>query len=240
MVLEISSLIQVDLRLAWPNEASNFTPWLANNLDRLSATIGVDLVLEDTEVTVGRFSADIIAIDTLTSERVLIENQLEQADHAHLGQILTYLAGLEARTIIWIAKAFRDEHLSAVRWLNLNTADDFSFFAIELSAVRIGDSAIAPLLSVVEKPNNWDRQLHMAAPNLQKEKASELAKEYWEHAFSSRPELKGIGRSGPGGSNVWVEIPGSNFILSLAYGVRSVGWFIRGETGVLDAELSVA
>lgn len=238
MNIEVGSLTPVDLRLAWAHEANDFTPWLAGNLDRLRAVIGVDLVLEDTEVTVGPFSADILATDVLTNERVLIENQLEQADHAHLGQVLTYLAGLDARTIIWIARAFRDEHLSAVRWLNNNTIDGFSFFAVEVSAVRIGDSPVAPLFSVVEKPNNWDRELHQAAPGTQEEKPSRLAKEYWERAFTTYPELAGVGRAGPGGSNVWIEIPGTNFILSLAYSVASVGWFVRGGTGVPDSDVA--
>lgn len=238
MTTEIGSLVPVDLRLAWAHEANDFTPWLAGNLDRLRAAIGIDLVLEDTEVNVGPFSADILATDALTKERVLIENQLEQADHAHLGQILTYLAGLDARSIIWIAKAFRDEHLSAVRWLNSNTIDGFSFFAVEVSAVRIGDSPVAPLFSVVEKPNNWDRQLHQAAPGMQEEKPSCLAKEYWEKALLSYPELHGVGRAGPGGSNVWIEIPATDFILSLAYSVASVGWFVRGGTGIPDSDVA--
>jgi hypothetical protein len=238
MSIEIGSLIPVDLRLAWAHEAIDFTPWLASNLDRLRAAVGIDLVLEGTEVTVGPFSADILATDALTNERVLIENQLEQADHAHLGQILTYLAGLDARSVIWIAKAFRDEHLSAVRWLNNNTMDDFSFFAVEVSAVRIGDSPVAPLFSVVEKPNDWDRQLHQAAPGIQEDKPSRLAKEYWEKAFLAYPELQGVGRAGPGGSNVWIEIPNTHFILSLAYSVSSVGWFVRGGTGVPDSDVA--
>lgn len=238
MSSEIGSLIPVDLRLAWAHEANDFTPWLASNLDRLRAAVGIDLVLEGTEVTVGPFSADILATDALTNERVLIENQLEQADHAHLGQILTYLAGLDARSVIWIAKAFRDEHLSAVRWLNNNTMDDFSFFAVEVSAVRIGDSPVAPLFSVVEKPNDWDRQLHQAAPGIQEDKPSRLAKEYWEKAFLAYPELQGVGRAGPGGSNVWIEIPNTHFILSLAYSVSSVGWFVRGGTGVPDSDVA--
>jgi|688.fasta_scaffold212024_1 hypothetical protein len=240
MGIEIGSLIPVDLRLAWAHEANDFTPWLAGNLDRLRTAIGIDLVLEDTEVTVGPFSADILATDALTNERVLIENQLEQADHAHLGQILTYLAGLEARSIIWIARTFRDEHLSAIRWLNNNTIDDFSFFAVEVSAVRIGDSAVAPLFSVVEKPNNWERQIHQAAPGTHEEKPSSLAKEYWEKAFLACPELQGVGRAGPGGSNVWIEIPETNFILSLAYSITSVGWFVRGGVGVPDSDVAAA
>lgn len=238
MSIEIGSLIPIDLRLAWAHEANDFTPWLASNLDRLRAAVGIDLVLEGTEVTVGPFSADILATDALTNERVLIENQLEQADHAHLGQILTYLAGLDARSVIWIAKAFRDEHLSAVRWLNNNTMDDFSFFAVEVSAVRIGDSPVAPLFSVVEKPNDWDRQLHQAAPGIQEDKPSRLAKEYWEKAFLAYPVLQGVGRAGPGGSNVWIEIPNTHFILSLAYSVSSVGWFVRGGTGVPDSDVA--
>lgn len=88
---------------------------------------------------------------------IVIENQLEQSDHTHLGQILTYLAGLKAKTVIWIAPEFRTPHLSAIRWLNERTIEGFSFFAIRVRVVRIGDSPVAPIFEVVEQPNDWDR-----------------------------------------------------------------------------------
>ena len=93
---------------------------------------------------------------------ILIENQLEQTDHTHLGQIMTYLAGLDAKTVVWIAPSFREPHLSAIRWLNEHTADGFSFFALKARVVRIGDSPFAPMFEVVEQPNLWDRQIEAA------------------------------------------------------------------------------
>ncbi len=110
-------------------------------------------------MSVGSFSADLLARNPLDGSLVLIENQLEQTDHNHLGQILTYLAGLEAQVIVWIASDFRDPHLSAIHWLNDHTVDPFAFFAVQVKAVRIGDSPIAPLFEVVAKPNGWDRKL---------------------------------------------------------------------------------
>ncbi len=38
--MEFGELIDVDLREAWPHEANDFTPWLAENLHRLSQAIG--------------------------------------------------------------------------------------------------------------------------------------------------------------------------------------------------------
>ncbi len=238
MTLDLGRLQPVELRSAWIHEANDYTPWLASNLDRLSDIIGITLKLEGTEVSVGPFSADILALDVLTNTRVLIENQLEQADHVHLGQILTYIAGLEANTVVWTAKAFRDEHRSAIQWLNLHTTDDFSFFAVEVSAVRIGDSPIAPLFRVVEQPNNWDRQIQRTAPTDRTDKPPQLAREFWDSTIQAHPELSGVGKAGPGGSNVWIEIPGTDLIISLAFGVGAVGWFIRGRVGIPASEVA--
>ena len=102
---EFGRLEPVDLRTAWRHEALNFTPWLAENLDRLSQAVGIEMSLEDTEVQIDRFSADILARNAQDDSLVLIENQLEWSDHTHLGQILTYLAGLQAQSVIWVASA---------------------------------------------------------------------------------------------------------------------------------------
>lgn len=157
--IRFGRLVDLPLREAWKHEAQQFTPWLADNIDHLSDAIGMPLELTGTEVAVETFSADILARNPMDDSIVLIENQLETTDHTHLGQIMTYLAGLEAQTVVWIAPAFREPHLSAIRWLNEHTADGFSFFAVKARVVRIGDSPYAPIFEVVEKPDNWMRKL---------------------------------------------------------------------------------
>jgi hypothetical protein len=147
--IRFDRLVDLPLREAWKHEAHEFTPWLAQNIDHLSEAIGVPLELTGTEVAVETFSADILARNPMNDSIVLIENQLEMTDHTHLGQIMTYVAGLEAQTVIWIAPSFREPHLSAIRWLNEHTADGFAFFAIKARVVRIGDSPFAPIFEVV-------------------------------------------------------------------------------------------
>src|SRR5215471_21796363 len=94
----LGRLERVDPRTAWLTEAGHFTPWLAQpeNLQLLGDTIGVELELEAQEKNVGPFRADILCKDTVTGSWVLIENQLERTDHTHLGQLITYAAGLKA------------------------------------------------------------------------------------------------------------------------------------------------
>lgn len=111
----LGSLVEVNLRKAWNHEAHSFTPWLAAHLDELAAKIGIPLELEGQEVAVETFSADILARNAQDGSLVLIENQLEGSDHIHLGQIMTYLAGLNAHTVVWIAATFREPHLSVLK-----------------------------------------------------------------------------------------------------------------------------
>ena len=159
MLKELSRLEAVDIREVWPDEAQDFTPWLAEeeNLDILGETLGIELEFEAQEKDVGDFRADILCRDTLNNSRVLIENQLERTDHTHLGQILTYAAGLEIHTVIWIAKEFREEHRAALDRLNEVTTENFQCFGIEVKMWQIGDSARAPQFDVVSKPNDWNR-----------------------------------------------------------------------------------
>ncbi len=139
--MEFGRLERVELRQVWPHEATAFTPWLAQpeNLKLLGDKIGIDLELEAQEANVGPFRADILCKDTLTNQWVLIENQLERTDHTHLGQLLTYAAGLKAVTIVWIANRFTSEHRAALDWLNEITDSGFNFFGLEVELWRIGD-----------------------------------------------------------------------------------------------------
>ena len=148
-----------DLRQIWKSEAQDFTPWLAEeqNLELLGDVIGLDLELEATEKEVGPFRADILCKETGTDHWVLVENQIERTDHTHLGQILTYAAGLNAVTIVWIAKQFSDEHRAALDWLNEITGDSISFFGLEVELWKIGSSPIAPKFNIISKPNEWTK-----------------------------------------------------------------------------------
>ncbi len=156
---DLGRLHRVDLRDIWQSEAQDFTPWLAreDNLALLGETLGIDLELEAVEQTVGPFRADILCKDTLSDRWVLVENQLERTDHTHLGQLMTYAAGLDAVTIVWIAKRVADEHRAAMDWLNEITDAEVRFFALEVELWRIGDSPAAPKFNVVSKPNDWSR-----------------------------------------------------------------------------------
>lgn len=146
-----------NLREVWADEARDFTPWLAGeqNIRLLGDAIGMDLEVQSVEKAVGPFSADILCIDQDTEAYVLIENQLARTDHRHLGQLMTYAAGLDAVTIVWIADFFTEEHRAALDWLNEKTSDDLNFFGLEIELWRIGDSPVAPKFNIVSKPNEW-------------------------------------------------------------------------------------
>ncbi len=146
-----------NIRDIWPDEARDFTPWLAqqDNIEILSEALGIDLSADDTEVSVGDFRADIIAYETDTDRKVLIENQLGDTDHDHLGKLITYASGTKADYVVWIVKRARDEHRAAVEWLNNHTDESVRFFLCEIKVFQIGASSKAPKFEVVEKPNDW-------------------------------------------------------------------------------------
>lgn len=164
-VESLGRLKKVDVDEVFTNEAGDFTPWLAQeeNLKLLGETIGIDLELEAQEKDVGPFRADILCKDTATEKWVLIENQLERTDHTHLGQLLTYAAGLEAVTVVWIAEHFTDEHKATLNWLNERTDEKINLFGLEVELWRIGDSPIAPKFNIVSQPNDWTRSVQTAA-----------------------------------------------------------------------------
>ena len=177
---ELGRLTKVPLREFWKGEASDFTPWLADeeNIGLLGETIGVELEVEAQERNIGPFRADILCKDTVTDSWVLIENQLERTDHSHLGQLLTYAAGLDAVTVVWIAERFTDEHRAALDWLNEITAEEFSFFGLEIELWRISDSPMAPKFNVVSHPNDWTKTVsRISQAGLSP--AQELYFEYW-------------------------------------------------------------
>lgn len=185
-VSALGRLQSVEPREVWPGEASHFTPWLAkeDNLKLLGETIGIELELEAQEKDVGPFRADILCKDVATNEWVLIENQLERTDHTHLGQLITYAAGLKAVTVIWIADPFTEEHRAALDWLNEITDERFNFLGLEVELWKIGDSPPAPKFNVVSKPNDWTRSVAEAASRVELSESRKLQVAFWT-AFRS-------------------------------------------------------
>lgn len=154
-----------DLRSIWPHEANDFTKWLADehNLAKLGDEIGIELELEERESSVGNFNVDLYAKEEGTGRKVIIENQLEETDHDHLGKLITYASGKGAEVVVWVVKRARDEHRQAIEWLNQHTDTDLGFFLVEIELWQIDDSAIAPKFSVIERPNDWGKQMKSVA-----------------------------------------------------------------------------
>jgi hypothetical protein len=182
--LNLGKLESVDVRQVWSREAGDFTPWLAqeSNIKLLGEAIGIELEVEAQEKSVGPFRADILCKNVSTDNWVLIENQLERTDHTHLGQLLTYAAGLDAVTIIWISPYFTEEHRATLDWLNVITNESFNFFGLEIEAWRIGDSPIAPKFNIISKPNDWTKKVAEGARILQTTELTEtkqLQLRYW-------------------------------------------------------------
>lgn len=167
-----------DLRTIWPHEAHDFTKWLAKeeNLSALSEAVGIDIVLSETESSVGSFNVDIFAIEEGTSRKIIIENQLEDTNHDHLGKIITYASGKGAEIIIWIVKRARDEHRQAVEWLNQHTDENIGFFLVEIELWAIDNSLPAPKFNIIERPNDWAKTMK-ASEGLSETKKLQL--DFW-------------------------------------------------------------
>lgn len=164
--IKLSTITPVELRDCWQSESSDFTPWLAQeeNMKLLAEAINIDeLEVIAQEEYVGPYRADILCKEPGTEKFVLIENQLEKTDHTHLGQIMTYAAGLDAVTIIWIAQRFTEEHRAAIDWLNNITDKEFNFYGIEIKLIKIDDSCAAPVFNVIAKPNDSSKSARSAS-----------------------------------------------------------------------------
>jgi len=178
----IGKLTEVDVRELWKHEQYDFSNWLAKeeNLEYLNDIIGLTLTDVDKEVYVGPYRCDIVAKDETSGITVIVENQLEGTNHDHLGKIITYASGLNAKVMIWIVKEAKEEHRAAIEWLNNNTNNDVNFFLIEIHAYKIGNSDPAPKFEVVEKPNDFVKRSKVKSDDsdLNKSQGERLA--FWE------------------------------------------------------------
>lgn len=175
---ELGKLSLVDPRNVWKHEAKDFTPWLAKNLALLGEVLGLDLELTSSEASVGDFSADIVARDLGGDRVVVIENQLEATNHSHLGQIITYAAGLDAGVVVWLCREFREEHRQALDWLNRNETTEF--FGVVIEVLRINDSLPAPNLRLVASPNRWSRESKSSAQSTEPSEKGAAYKSFFQ------------------------------------------------------------
>ncbi len=179
--MKLGKIKEVDIREVWKHEQYDFSKWLASeeNISELGDALNLSLTDVQTEQFVGSYRCDIICKDDVTGKSVLIENQLEQTNHDHLGKIITYASGLNASVVVWIVAEAREEHASAIEWLNKHTDDDVAFFLIEIHAYRIGDSDPAPMFKIIEQPNDFARSVKAAVTKGELSEAQIKRQEFW-------------------------------------------------------------
>jgi len=207
-----------DIREIWPNEASDFTPWLAQeqNISQLADAIGLELEIENVEVAVGPYAADILAKDTGTGEYVVIENQLGKTNHDHLGKVITYGSALNAAAIVWIASEFTEEHQKALEWLNDNTTEDLAFFGVQVEVWRIDNSRPAVKFNVISRPVEIVRQAAIVRASENLTETRKLQLEFWTAFRDKLIEEKVVPSAHTPRPQYWfdVAVGRSNFVLS--------------------------
>ena len=176
---KLGNVEEVNLREQWKNEQYDFTPWLSENLGLLEDVIGLDLEVKGTEVSVGKYNADIVAQPTSSEAGdVVIENQLGKSDHDHLGKVITYASGLDASYIVWICEKIQEEHKAAVDWLNENLSRDTGIIALEIKLLKIDNSNPAPQFKVISEPEEWSKYVKSATTGELTE-TKQLQREFW-------------------------------------------------------------
>lgn len=190
--MKLGKLEEVDIRKVWPHEQYDFSKWLATeeNIKELGDALNLSLTDVETEKFVGNYRCDILCKDEITGKMVLIENQLEPTNHDHLGKIITYASGLDAAVVVWIVASARDEHASAIEWLNKHTDDEISFFLMEVHAYKIGDSDPAPQFKIIEQPNDFVKIVKAVSKNSDMNESQKNRLEFWTQ-FNEVVDSKG-------------------------------------------------
>ena len=179
--MKLGKLQEIDIREVWTHEQYDFSKWLSaeDNMQALGNVLNLSLSDIETEKFVGSYRCDILCRDEITGRVVLIENQLEQTNHDHLGKILTYASGLDASVVVWVVASARDEHASAIEWLNKHTDDSISFFLLEIHAYRIGNSEPAPQFKIIEQPNDFAKTVKRIAQDKSVNESQSRRLEFW-------------------------------------------------------------
>jgi hypothetical protein len=216
----LGTIKAVDIRKIWQNEATDFTPWLAENIQKLGNSLGMDLELRSQEEPVGTFSLDILAHDIGRDRKAIIENQLERTDHDHLGKLLTYAAGLDAVVAIWLAKEFREEHRQVLDWLNQRTGEDVEFYAVVVEALQVDNSLPAIQFRPVAFPNDWRKRQNAPSTSTGTSPRSEAYRSYFQTLIDVLRDQYHFTGARKGQPNSWYFF--SSGIGGVAYGASFV------------------
>lgn len=179
--MQLGKLKEIDIRKVWQHEQYDFSKWLSSetNLKELGDILNLSLTDVETEKFVGNYRCEILCKDEITGKVVLIENQLEPSNHDHLGKIITYASGLDASVVVWIVQNAREEHASAIEWLNKHTDNEVSFFLIEIHAYTIGNSEPAPLFKIIEQPNDFNKNIKALTQKSELNESQSKRLEFW-------------------------------------------------------------
>lgn len=194
--MKLGKLKSVGLRSFWQHEALHFTKWLSEpeHIAMLSDEVGVEIEVTQVEASVGRYNVDILGKEENSNRKIIIENQLESANHDHLGKLITYAAGHEASFIIWVVRDVKEEHRQAIDWLNEHTDEDTNFFLVTIELWQIGDSEPAPKFNVVCRPNQWQRTVRTSLQSGEVSDTKTRQLEFWgqlkTYANDNYPQLK--------------------------------------------------
>ncbi len=179
----VGKIQRVPLREVWKHEALGLTKWLQENIEVLNEPLDLSLSNAEREQSAGDFKVDLVAEDE-GGGIVVIENQLEKSDHAHLGKLITYLATVGAKKAVWIVAEPRPEHVAAINWLNEGA--DVAFYLLKIEGIRIGGSDPAPLLTLIVGPSAEGREVGAAKKELAER--FDLRRHFWTQLLSRAKE----------------------------------------------------
>ena len=224
--MELGRLENVELRNIWKHEALDFTKWLAKkeNIALLGKEIGIDIEVIETEMNVGRYNVDIYAKDINSNKKIIIENQLENTNHDHLGKVIVYSAGLDADIAIWVVKDVNEEHKQAVEWLNENSFEKINIFLVKIELWKIGNSLIAPKFQIVCEPNNWSKLLKQKSDDELCDRKIEQLKFWQGFVDYIRDKEKNFTLTKPLPQNWYsISVGSSDYKISLVYNISVDG-----------------
>ncbi len=145
-------------------EATHFTPWLADNLELLGAALGVDtLELQGVEHDIAGKKLDVLAAVGVEADGetvgVAIENQYGISEHGHLGQLITYVAGVSAaydRVLgVWLVDTVHAAHEAAIELLNRESTERLGFVLARPRFIAVGAGEFGVDFDVVVRPNEF-------------------------------------------------------------------------------------